>query len=253
METQAELGPHAYRFKVEYDGGKYHGWQIQKGQSSVQETLQDAVRIFTGETVHVVGSGRTDTGVHARGQVAKFHTHKALDPYKAQKSINGILPPSIAIREFEACDPEFQPRFHALSRYYIYTVITRKSCINAEFAWEVSRWQLDLEKIQREAESFLGEHDFIGFCIPRNDDKSTLCFLDLVRVEPFDGGFRLHIRGNRFLHRMVRSIVGCLIDVGRGHHPEGTVRSILAGTFAKPRTWAPPYGLVLEKVEYKDF
>lgn len=243
-----------YRFKVEYDGSEYHGWQVQHGQISVQEVLEEAIRVLTKEKTHVMGSGRTDTGVHARGQVAKFVLKNPLkDLRKAEHSINGILPSSVAIRELQACEESFQPRFDAQWRYYIYTVHTRKACIARDFAWHLKNVQVNLDLMNMEAQSFLGEHDFLPFSIPRNDGKSTLCLILECKVLPIAGGFQFHIKGNRFLHRMVRSILGCLVDVGRGQFPPGTAQKILAGEHQLPRTWAPPYGLVLEEVGYSDY
>lgn len=243
-----------YRFRVEYDGAKFHGWQVQRGQISVQEVLEESIRVMTREKTHVMGSGRTDTGVHARGQVAKFSLDKQLvNLGKAENSLNGILPSTISIRDLQECSADFQPRFDALWRYYIYTVHTRKSSLNRDFAWHLKNANLDLELMNQEAQLFLGEHDFLPFSIPRNDGKSTLCNILECRIEPITGGFRFHVRGNRFLHRMVRSILGCLVDVGRGQFPAGTTSLILAGKYDSPRTWAPPYGLVLEDVGYKDY
>ena len=123
-----------------------------------------------------------------------------------------------------------------------------------DFGWECGSLNLDIEAMGREAQSFLGEHDFIDFCIPRNDGKSTLCTLSEFRLERLnDWSCMFHIKGNRFLHRQGRAMVGTLFDVGRGRYPEGTVNQIFEKKFKGERTWAPPQGLVLENVEYRDY
>jgi tRNA pseudouridine38-40 synthase len=170
------------------------------------------------------------------------------------RSVNGLTKRLIRIRDLEACSSEFHSRYDALSRYYQYTIFTRPVALMRDFGWECGSLNLNLDVMEREAQSFLGEHDFIDFCIPRNDGKSTLCTLTEFRLERLnDWSCMFHIRGNRFLHRQVRAMVGTLFDIGRGRYPEGTVKSIFDKTFKGERTWAPPQGLVLQDVEYSDY
>ena len=123
-----------------------------------------------------------------------------------------------------------------------------------DFGWECGSLSLDLDAMEEEARAFLGEHDFIDFCIPRNDGKSTLCTLTEFRLERLnDWSCMFHIKGNRFLHRQVRAMVGTLFDIGRGRYPLGTVGRIFAKDFRGERTWAPPQGLVLQDVRYADY
>ena len=146
------------------------------------------------------------------------------------------------------------PEDDAVLRYYQYTLYTRPVALMREYGWECGSLHLDLELMEQEAQSFLGEHDFIDFCIPRNDGKSTLCTLTEFRLERVnDWTVVFHIKGNRFLHRQVRAMVGTLFDIGRGRYPAGTIQSIFEKKFKGERTWAPPQGLVLQNVEYRDY
>ncbi|MGL1933922.1 MAG: tRNA pseudouridine(38-40) synthase TruA [Fibrobacterales bacterium] len=242
-----------YRFKVEYDGTDFHGWQIQDNASTVQEELEKAFEIALRKPIKVSGSGRTDAGVHSSGQVACFDWDAYIDTYAITRSINALTPETIAIRELELCQSDFSPRYDAEYRYYIYTVYTRTRAIQRRYGWDCTSFKLNLDYIRSEMKYFLGTHDFINFCIPRDDGKPTDCILSLFTLKEFDGGFELHIQGNRFLHKMVRSMVGILIDVGRGHHPPGSVLAIFKNEFSGERMWAKPNGLNLTTVQYKDY
>jgi tRNA pseudouridine38-40 synthase len=168
--------------------------------------------------------------------------------------VNGLTKRLIRIRDLERCADDFNARYDAVLRYYQYTLYTRPVALMREFGWECGSQNLDLDAMEKEAQAFLGEHDFIDFCIPRNDGKSTLCTLFEFRLERVnDWTAVFHIKGNRFLHRQVRAMVGTLYDVGRGRYPLGTVQTIFDKKFKGERTWAPPQGLVLQNVEYKDY
>lgn len=248
-----------YRFRCEYLGSAFYGWQAQNegGKTkfvTVQSSLEEAFSIVLRAPIRIFGSGRTDTGVHARGQCAHFDYDGEIDLQKTVRSVNGLTKRLVRIRRLEPCAENFNARFDATQRYYQYTIFTRPVALMRDFGWECGSLSLDLLAMAREAESFLGEHDFIDFCIPRNDGKSTLCTLSEFRLEQVNEWLCIfHIKGNRFLHRQVRAMVGTLFDVGRGRHPEGTVKRIFEKTFKGERTWAPPQGLVLENVEYEDY
>ena len=248
-----------YRFRCEYLGSAFYGWQEQNeaGKTkfvTVQSSLEEAFSVALRAPIRIVGSGRTDTGVHARGQCAHFDFDGNLDPFKTERSINGLTKRLIRIRDLQACAPDFHARYDAVSRYYQYTIFTRPVALMRDFGWECGSLSLDIEAMACEARAFLGEHDFIDFCIPRNDGKSTLCTLTEFRLERVnDWTCMFHIRGNRFLHRQVRAMVGTLFDVGRGRYANGTVDAIFAKQFKGERTWAPPQGLVLQDVEYTDY
>ena len=245
-----------YRFRCEYLGSAYYGWQEQNEHGktkyvTVQSALEEAFKTALRTPIDLVAAGRTDTGVHARGQMVHFDYDGEIDCKKLTRSINGLGRHTVKIRDLEVCDPDFHSRYDAVSRYYVYSIFTRPVALLRDFGWEIGHLPIDYDLMQREAKSFIGEHDFIRFCIPRNDGKSTLCNItrfELVQVS--DHMVQWHIQGNRFLHRQVRAMVGTLFDVGRGRYPEGTVKEIFADRFKGERTMAPPQALVLEDVIY---
>ena len=239
-----------YRFRCEYLGSAYYGWQEQNEHGktkyvTVQSALEEAFKTALRTPIDLVAAGRTDTGVHARGQMVHFDYDGEIDCKKLTRSINGLGRHTVKIRDLEVCDPEFHSRYDAVSRYYVYSIFTRPVALLRDFGWEIGHLPIDYDLMQREAKSFIGEHDFIRFCIPRNDGKSTLCNItrfELVQVS--DYMVQWHIQGNRFLHRQVRAMVGTLFDVGRGRYPEGTVKEIFADRFKGARKMAPPPALL---------
>lgn len=246
-----------FRFRCEYLGNAFFGWQIQNENGvqkfpSVQGVLENAFTVVLRAPIKLIGSGRTDTGVHARGQCVHFDWDGAdFDIEKTIRSVNGLTRRLIRIRDLEQTTSDFHARHSALSRYYQYTLFTRPVALYRDFGWECGSLEINWKLMEKEAESFLGEHDFIRFCIPRNDGKSTHCILTEFRMEHRnDYTVVWHIRGNRFLHRQVRAMVGTLFDIGRGRYPEGTISAIFENCFHGERTWAPPQGLILEDVIY---
>lgn len=246
-----------YRFWCEYLGNAFFGWQAQNQDGktkfkSVQSTLEDAFAIVLRKKLKLVGAGRTDSGVHARGLCVHFDfDEEILDLKKIEKSINGLSKRLIRIRGLELCDPDFHARHSAVSRSYSYTIFIRPVALYRDFGWECGNLQLDIDLMEQEAKDFIGYHDFIDFCIPRNDGKTTHSHIFQFKMErPNDYSVCFQIQGNRFLHKQIRAMVGTLFDVGRGRHPRGTVQAIFNQSFKGERTWAPPQGLVLESVNY---
>jgi tRNA pseudouridine38-40 synthase len=249
-----------YRFAVEYFGEPFAGWQIQENAVSVQGELEKALatvlRPSSGSPVRVTGAGRTDAGVHATGQVAHFDFEEGngagLDPRRLQNSLNALGAPHIRVRGLEACAPEFHARFSALSRQYVYRIALRPVALLDAISWNPP-WPFDAELFTAELKTALGKHDFLSFSVPRGDGKSTLCDLNLVQATRAGAILEVRVRADRFLHKMVRSLIGASFDVARGAHAPGLIRAVLEGRFEGERFWAPPRGLCLEKVGYPGY
>ena len=248
-----------FRFAIEYFGEPFAGWQIQDNAVSVQGELEKALetvlRPAAGNPIRVTGAGRTDAGVHATAQVAHFDLEDegaAINPGRLQKSLNALCGPHIRVRGLEECPADFHARFSALSRQYVYRIATRPVALLDPISWNPP-WPFDPELFTAELKSALGKHDFLSFSIPRNDGKSTLCDLNRVETKRVGPILEVRIRADRFLHKMVRSLIGASFDVARGAQPPGLIRAILEDRFDGERFWAPPRGLCLEKVRYPEY
>lgn len=241
-----------YRFAVEYQGTAYAGWQVQAGQPTVQEALEKALKVCLRAEIGIVGAGRTDAGVHARGQVAHFDFAGDLEPRRVEHSLNALTPEDICVRRLEPCAEDFHARYDAVSRTYHYRIARRHVSLMRHMSWYPG-FQVDADRLRNELGSVMGIHNFVNFSVPRDDGKSTEC--DLLRVEVIgDREFlTVIVEANRFLHKMVRSLVGASFDVARGARPIGLLREILSGRYRGEWTWAPAQGLCLERVAYKDY
>ena len=242
-----------YRIIIEYDGGPYVGWQIQAAGQSVQGRLTAAIEQFSGETVSLRGAGRTDAGVHALGQVAHFDLVREWDPWRIREAINGILRPEpIAVLDCEPAAPDFDARFSAIGRRYLYRILTRRArpALEAGRVWHIPR-PLDATAMHTAAQALVGKHDFTTYRAAGCQAKSPLKTLD--RLDVSQRGEEIHIEAaaRSFLHNQVRSMVGSLRMVGDGRWPPERVGEALA---ARDRAAcgpvAPPTGLYLVKVEY---
>jgi tRNA pseudouridine38-40 synthase len=241
------------RLLVEYDGTAYCGWQRQKNGLSIQQLLEEAIGRITGEESRVIGSGRTDAGVHALGQVAHFHTASRLDERNLLMGINSLLPADIAVREAREVDPSFHARFDVKSKVYIYRICNRpvRPALERYRAWFI--WfPLDLGGIEGMLDLFHGAHDFSSFCSTHTDSPDHIrTILDIGLTKDDDGMIQISLEADGFLRYMVRSIVGTLVDIGRGRCSREDLAGILA---AKDRRraglTAPPQGLFLKEVRY---
>lgn len=244
-----------YKLTIEYDGIGYVGWQRQDGVASIQSALEDAVEKFCCAAVEVYGSGRTDAGVHALGQVAHIDLPKLYDDYNVMQGINfHLFPehPRIAVVNAERVEDDFEARFSAARRHYRYRVLCRRAraALLLNRVWQVSE-SLDLGAMRQGAAHLIGHHDFTSFRDTQCQAKSPIKTLD--HIELIQRGeeimFKLHARS--FLHHQVRIIVGTLWQVGTGRiHPDDVARILNAKdrTIAGPT--APACGLYLVKVEY---
>ncbi len=243
-----------FRLLVEYDGTDFRGWQAQRGGATVQQALEATLAVALREPVGIVGSGRTDTGVHARGQVAHFQTDRDVDPRRLRVYLNALLPPSVAVRAAEAAPDRFHARFDALRRTYHYHAATAPRSLD-HHTRVVLRPSPDVEAMNRAAEAILGRHDFTSFCRTRSETINRTCTVETARWVPDGrpGDWRFEIAADRFLHGMVRAVVGTLLDVGRGKRPETALADVLAALDRRAAgAAAPPHGLVLHHVGYPD-
>lgn len=238
------------KLTLEYDGSKFYGWQYQPKMRTVQSELERALEIFLREKVHAFVAGRTDTGVHALGQVSNFKTSVAVNIETLPRSLNGILPHDVVVKHAEAVPLEFHARYDALSRQYRYVISRSPVAVGRGYAF-FSKFPLDLEAMRHASQYLLGEHNFRSFCSGATDDPHYLSFVEEIAWEDDGDKIFMRIRANRFLRSMVRVIVGTLLQVGRGKMPPEEIAKILAEQkrMAAGIT-APPHGLFLEKVFY---
>ncbi len=238
---------------VEYDGTRYYGWQRQKGQPSIQQTLEDAIRIVTREEVTVIGSGRTDTGVHALNQVAHFKVAGALSEERLKSAINGLLPDDIVIKQLGVADATFHARFDAKSKQYIYQIWNHPdgTAIHRQYYWTICRG-LDVEKMRQAAAFLVGARDFSSFCGSGSKVRDYTRTMHTVLIERDERGrMRITLNADGFLRHMVRNIVGTLVEVGRGRITPQDFKTILdSRDRTKAGITAPARGLFLAQVNY---
>lgn len=206
-----------YFITLSYDGTNYHGWQVQPGDDTVQERLNDALtKLLGGVATECVGAGRTDAGVHASMMVAHFDTDRTIDCEQFAFRLNRIVPRDIAIQRVERVDDAMHARFSATSRTYHYFVYTKKNPYRRHYATQL-HFTPDFEAMNRAAEVLLATDDFTSFSKVNNDQKTNICHVTRARWEQVDDDlWRFEITANRFLRNMVRAVVGTLLEVGRG-------------------------------------
>ncbi len=235
---------------VEYDGTEFVGWQVQPNGRSVQGVLEETLRQILGETVHVIGAGRTDSGVHARGQVANFHTESSLDLSSLHAALNSLLPEDVVVLAAEVVDPSFHARYDARERVYRYYISRTQTALARQFTWFV-KYELDVGAMNEAARRIVGEQEFTTFC--KADPERDNARVNVMFAHWHVSGTQLtfEIRANRFLRGMVRSLVGSMVDVGRGYI---TVNEFIESFEKEERSGAgmsaPAKGLFLEGVKY---
>ena len=247
-----------FKLTVEYAGTRYSGWQIQQNAKTVQGEIDRAVRTVTGrKDFELYGSGRTDAGVHALAQVAHLDVSTSLPAESLRRRLNDELPADINILGAAQVPHRFHARHHAVARRYLYQIARRRTAFAKAYVWWVKE-PLDSDRMREAARAFVGMRDFRSFAAsdPRDEPgeapPSTLVLVD--RLEIIDEGDLLlvSIQGSHFLWKMVRRLVGVLVEIGRGALPPDAGRTMLAdGSPAPARLTAPPSGLFLEKVYYE--
>ena len=242
-----------YKLLIEYDGAPFAGWQIQAEQATVQGVLATAVEAFCGEKVSVYGAGRTDAGVHALGQVAHVDLGKEWDSDTVRDALTAQLRPHpVAVLAAERVPDDFDARFSARARHYLYRIVNRRAdlALDRGRAWRVPRL-LDAAAMHRAAQGLIGKHDFTTFRAAECQAKSPVKTLDRLHVEREGDEVRIAASARSFLHHQVRSMVGSLALVGEGRW---SAKDLAAALEARDRTAcgpiAPPDGLYLVRVEY---
>ena len=238
------------KLTLEYDGTNFVGWQTQTNGRSVQEEITKVLREVIQERVILNGAGRTDSGVHARGQVGNFLTSSSLGLNSILNALNGMLPYDICVHAAEEVPETFHSRYDARARVYRYSISLRPLAIGRQHAWFV-KYALDVAAMQGAATLVLGDQDFESFCNHAADVKHYRCVVSHSEWAVSSTGLLYEVRANRFLHGMVRALVGTMVDIGRGHTRMEMFPEIMAAKDrTKAGTAAPPEGLCLEEVIY---
>lgn len=243
-----------FKLTLEYDGSCYHGWQRQNGVLTIQEVLESRLEIILGDPIRTRASGRTDAGVHARGQVVSYCSHTTLQPEEIQRGLNSLLPSDIVVLQAEEVEPAFHARFSAASKIYEYRILNRPtpSALERRFAWHIRR-PLERLTMAECLESIVGLHDFSAFMAAGSSVTSTERHVYQATLEGPDPHHLIcHFEANGFLRHMVRNLVGTLVEVGKGKLTPGDFLDILASRDRRRAGMtAPAHGLYLASVRYE--
>jgi tRNA pseudouridine38-40 synthase len=239
------------KLTIQYNGKNYCGWQKQNDSLGIQGTLESAIKEITKEEVKIIGSGRTDAGVHALGQVANFSTNCNIPIEKIPNALNSKLPKDISIINAQEMDLEFHSRYSAKGkkyRYMIYNSLYRSPIYN-NISYFV-KYDLDLEKMKREAKALIGTHDFKGFMSSGSSVVDTVRTIYDIQIFKQEDLIIIEVEGNGFLYNMVRILVGTLVDIGRGRTDINMLSIIESKSRSMAGHTAPAHGLFLKKVDY---
>jgi tRNA pseudouridine38-40 synthase len=240
------------KLTIEYDGTAYHGWQFQPNLETIQGTIEARLVQIAGESVKLFASGRTDTGVHALGQVANFKTHSNLDVQSFLRALNSLLPEDIRVKGVEEVDEGFHARFSAKAKIYEYRILNGElpSPFHRHYSWFIPG-TLDLVRMRKAAVKLKGRHDFSSFCSAGSDFSSHIREIYEIDVGVRDVFIIIQVEANAFLKQMVRNIVGTLVDVGRRKLTPLQFGAILeARDRRRAGVTAPGQGLFLVRVNY---
>ena len=240
------------RLDVCYDGTRYRGWQRLPGKDdTIQGKLETALSRILGEPIEISGSGRTDAGVHARGQVANFHCESTRPAAEILENLRRYLPEDIGIYSCRDVSPRFHARLNAKEKTYLYRIwYSDAPCVFDRRYVAVMREKFDLGAMEQAAQLLRGEHDFSAFCGNAKMKKSTVRFIRSIEIQKNENELRLYFTGNGFLHNMVRILVGTLVEVGRGERKSESISELFGGKRAEAGFLAPAQGLCLMEVQY---
>jgi tRNA pseudouridine38-40 synthase len=238
------------RLTLEYDGTDFVGWQFQTNGRSVQEEVEKAIKKILQVDSRITGGGRTDAGVHAHGQVASFFVERNVEINLLAKSLNAVMPQSIIVLDAKEAPLDFNARYNAKNRRYEYMISQKPTAIQRNYCWQVFQ-KLNLELMQKCAEQIVGTHSFRSFCKVETDIHNHRCSVQTSQWIQKDRLLIYEISANRFLHGMVRTLVGTMVNVGREHTKYEEFQKILESndrSFAGMS--APAKGLFLEEIMY---
>jgi len=242
-----------FKMIVEYDGTAYCGWQRQENGLTIQQVLEEAIKLITGQKIAVIGSGRTDAGVHALNQVASFKCSTSLPVINIYRGINSVLPPDIVVKELEEVEGSFHAQRDVKSKVYVYKICNQRlrPALGRNFFWFI-RFPLDLEKMREASRFLIGTHDFSCFCASGTHVKDRVrTIIDMEIKTGDDGLIEIKLESHGFLKYMVRNIIGTLVDVGRGKRMPEEMKLIIESKNRKiAGVTAPACGLFLKEVKY---
>lgn len=243
-----------YKLLLVFDGTRYLGWERQQNTDmTIQGKVESVLEKMVGDTVEVIGCGRTDAGVHAKGMVANVKLDTELTPEEICAYMNHYLPEDICVQEVSVASERFHSRYNATGKTYCYTcyIGKEKPVFDRKYVYVVEQ-KLNLERMRQAAEYLRGEHDFASFCANKKMKKSTVRTVDRIAIAQKGSYLYLSFHGNGFLHHMVRILVGTLLEVGMGKRaPESMIELLEAKNRAKAGVTAPAQGLCLIKVDYQ--
>ncbi len=240
------------KLTISYDGAAYKGWQLQKNGATVQGKLEKAIKKVLGKEHRVHGASRTDSGVHAKGQVAHFKTASSIPVEKISPALNAALPDDIVVKKTEEVSDKFHSRFDARSKLYRYNMLSsrQRDPFEEKYAWRIP-YKLNLTRMRKEAAELVGRHDFKSFQASDNRERPSVRKISMIKLRKKGKMITLDIEGDGFLYNMVRNITGTLVDIGRGYLPPGSMKEILEiRDRRKAGPTAPAKGLFLLEVKY---
>lgn len=242
-----------YKITVQYDGTRYKGWQVQKStEDTIQGKLQHVLETLVKHPVEVIGSGRTDAGVHASGQIANFHIEDGYCEEEIMRWLNELLPGDIAVTEICEVEERFHSRYQAEKKMYRYRIHTSivPNVFERKYVYEYLM-PLDIERMRKAADFLIGTHDFKAFCGNKKMKKSTVRRIYQIEIEERNSEISIVYTGNGFLQNMIRIITGTLIEIGDGRRePEEMIQILESKDRSRAGYTVPPQGLILEQVTY---
>ena len=242
-----------YKITIQYDGSRYKGWQVQKSMDmTIQGKIQDVLSAMTGQEIEVIGSGRTDAGVHALGQVANFHIPEHFIKEEVLEYLNHYLPADIAVLDITEVDERFHARYHAMSKTYMYRIHTSRipNVFERKYTYTYTE-PLDIRAMREAAGYMIGTHDFMAFCGNKKMKKSTVRTVTAIDILEKENEIQISYTGDGFLQNMIRIMTGTLIEIGNGTKKPSDVPRILESKVRENAGYTvPAEGLILKSVKY---